>query len=62
MKQLARIDSPVISKISDYQRIISFRNVPVHKLYNSVPRRISHGRMASVNGTTVDRFVGLLKV
>ncbi len=30
MKQLARIDSPVISKISEYQRIISFRNVLIH--------------------------------
>ena len=30
MKQLDRIDSPVIYKISDYQLIITFRNVMIH--------------------------------
>ena len=62
MKQLARIDSPVISTINDYQCIISFRYVLIHTLYNNVPRHISHGRMARVKGPTVDRFDGLLTV
>ncbi len=39
MKQLARIDSPVISKISEYQRIISFRNVLIHN-YADVDSRL----------------------
>jgi len=39
MKQLARIDSPVISRISDYQRIISFRNVLIHN-YADVDSRL----------------------
>ncbi len=39
MKQLARIDSPVTSKISDYQRIISFRNVLIHN-YADVDSRL----------------------
>jgi len=30
MKQPARIDSPDISKLSDYRRIIFFRNVLTH--------------------------------
>lgn len=39
MKQLAQIGSPVISKISDYQRIISFRNVLIHN-YADVDSRL----------------------
>ncbi len=39
VKQLARIDSPVTSKISDFQRIISFRNVLIHN-YADVDSRL----------------------
>ena len=39
MKQLARIDSPVISKISVYQRIIFFRNVLIHN-YADIDSRL----------------------
>ena len=39
VKQLARIDSPVISKISEFQRIISFRNVLIHN-YADVDSRL----------------------
>lgn len=39
VKQLAQIDSPVISNISDFQRIISFRNVLIHN-YADVDSRL----------------------
>lgn len=58
--KLARIDSPVISKISDYQRIISFRNVLIHN-YADVDSRLVWDIVETKLPTLINEVEALLK-
>ena len=61
MKQLAQIDSPVASKFSDYQRIISYRNVLIHN-YADVDSRLVWDVVKTKLPTLINEMEALLKV
>ena len=59
MKQLAQNDIPVASNISDYQRIISFRNVLIHN-YADVDSRLVWDIVETKLPTLIREVEGLL--
>lgn len=60
MKQLARIDSSVVSRISEYQRTISFRNVLIHN-YADVDSRLVWDIVKTKLPTLINEVEALLK-
>ena len=59
MTQLARVDKAVATRISEYQRIIAFRNVLIHE-YADVDDRLVWGVIETNLSTLVREIDALL--